>query len=138
MSVKTSRSGFQWKQEPVFFRSVGSLVKTADVASLFKMEGVLEPVPVDHRIEEGGGILGGTGAKSVQAQRVFVVFTVFAVFAAGVHFAEHQFPVEPLFFFVVVHRAAPPEILYLYRLVGVAGDDDGIAVSLSSLVDGVG
>ena len=66
------------------------------------------------------------------------VFTVFAVLAAGVHFAENQFPVVPLFLFVPVHGAAPTEVLHLYGKVFIPGDDDGIPVAFSCFVDGVG
>ena len=102
------------------------------------MQVVPEAVPADGGVKIFGSILGGAGAKAVEAQRVLIVFPVFAVLAAGVHLAEHQLPVVALFLFVVVHGTAPAEVLHLHGEVLVAGDDDGVAVAFPCFIDGVG
>ena len=116
----------------------GFFFQTALVATLFKMQIVPEAVPADGGIKEFRRVLGGTGAKAVQAQRILVVLTVLAILAAGVHLTEHQLPVVALFFFVVVHGTAAAKVLHFHAEVLVAGHKDGIAVPLSCLVDGVG
>ena len=95
--------------------SVGRLFfQAANVSALFKVQVVTKAVPADGGVKIFGSVLSGTGAKAVEAQRILVVFSVFAVLAAGVHFAEHQLPVIPLFLFVVIHGTAPAEVLHLH------------------------
>ena len=116
----------------------GLFFQAAHISALFKVQIIAEAVPADGGVKKLRSILGGAGAQAVQAQGVLIVFTVFTVFAAGIHLAEYQFPVEPLFFFVVVHRAAAAKVLYFHRKVLIPGDNYRIAVALSGLVDGVG
>ena len=116
----------------------GLLFQAALVATLFKMKVVAIPIPVDGGIEKLGGVLGGAGAKAVETQRILVVLAIFPVFAAGVHFAEHQLPVVALFLLVIVHRAAPAKVLHLYAEILIPGHQNGVAVTLPGLVDGVG
>ena len=113
-------------------------MKAPYIPAFFKMEIIPESVPADGRVEILGGVLGGAGAQSVEAQGILVVFSVLPVFAAGVHLTEHQLPVITLLLLVIVYRAASAEILYLHAQVLIAGDDDGIAVALPGLIDGVG
>ena len=115
----------------------GFLLHLALDATLFKMQIVTEAVSAHGHIKELGSILGGAGAQAIQTQRVLVVLTVFAVLAAGIHLTEHQLPVIALFFFVVVHGAAAAKVLHFHREVLVAGDDDGITVTLTGFVNGV-
>ena len=78
------------------------------------------------------------GAEAVQAEAVFIIFAgVVVVFAARVHLAEDQLPVVALLLLVPVHRAAAAEVLDLDAAVGVARDDDELAVALARLVNGV-
>ena len=114
-------------------------VETADVFALFKVKRIFFAVPVDGGVKVFGGILGGAGTKAVQAEGELIgVAVAAAVFAAGVQFTEHQLPVVALLCVVPVHRAAPAEVLHLDGAVGVAGDDDLVAVAAAGLVDGVG
>ena len=116
----------------------GLLFQAADVPALFKVKVVPVSVPADGGVKVFRGVLGGTGTQAVQAQGVLVVLPVFPVLAAGVHLAEHQFPIVALFLLVVVHGAATSEVLHLHAQILVAGDDDGVAVALPGLVDCVG
>ena len=109
-----------------------------DLAPL-KVELVLKAVPPDGDVHVAGGVLGGAGAQTVEAQRVFIVVTgEVIILAAGVQLAVHQFPVVALFLFVPVHRAAAAHILHLNRAVIVPRHSDDPAVALPGLVDGVG
>lgn len=65
MSVNTSLSGFQWKHEPVFFRSGGFLFQAALVSALFKVQIVPVAIPADGGVKKFRSILGGAGAKAV-------------------------------------------------------------------------
>ena len=116
----------------------GLLFQTADVLALFKVEGVFKAVAPDGGVEELGGILGGAGAQTVQAQRVLVVVALTAVLAAGVQLAEDQLPVILLLLLVPVHGTAAALVLHLNGVVGKAGDGDEIAVTLTGLINGVG
>ena len=121
------------------FAAVGGLFHLPGNFALFKVELVLKAVPMDDGVEPLGGVLGGAGAQAVETQGVFIVAAgVVLVLAAGVQLTEHQLPVILLFGFVPVHGAAAAEVLHLNGVVGVAGDNDRIAVALSGLVDGVG
>ena len=136
---KDLQIGLPMKQRAGFFAVGRLLFHVADDLAPLKVEGVFEIVAVDAGIKILRRILGGAGAQTVEAQGELVVVTgVVVVFAAGVHLAEHQFPVVALLFFVPVHRAAAPEILHLDAPVLIAGDDDQIAVPLAGFVDGVG
>ena len=115
----------------------GFLLQTTLISALFKVQIVAETIPADGGIKKFGSVLGGAGAQTVEAQAVLIVLAVFAVLAAGVHLAEHQFPVVALFLFVVVHGAAAAEVLHLHGEVFIPGDDDGVAMTLTRLVDGV-
>ena len=90
------------------------LFQAALVSALFKVQIVPIAVPADGGVKKLRSVLGGAGAEAVQAKGILIVFPVLPVFAAGVHFAEHQLPVVALFLFVVVHGAAPAEILHLH------------------------
>ena len=114
------------------------LFQAADISAPLKVQVVAAAIPADGGIEELRGVLGGTGAEAVEAQGILIVLPILAIFAAGVHLAENQLPVVAFFLFVVIHRAAPSKVLYLHAQVLVAGDDDGVAVALPRLVDGVG
>ena len=136
---KDLQIGLPMKQRTCLF-AVGRLpFQVADDLAPFKVEGILEIVAVDAGIEILRGVLRGAGAQAVETQgELVVVAGVVVVFAAGVHLAEHQFPVVALLLFVPVHRAAASEILHLDAPVLIAGDDDQIAVPLTGFVDGVG
>ena len=109
-----------------------------DLAPL-KVELVLKAVPPDGDVHVAGGVLGGAGTQTVEAQRVFIVVTVeVIILAAGVQLAVHQFPVVALFLFVPVHGTAPAHILHLNRAVIVPRQGNDPAVALPGLVDGVG
>ena len=109
-----------------------------DLAPL-KVELVLKAVPPDGDVHVAGGVLGGAGAQTVEAQRVFIVVTgEVIILAAGVQLTVHQFPVVALFLFVPIHRAAAAHILHLNRAVIVPRHSDDPAVALPGLVDGVG
>ena len=138
MSVKTSRSGFQRKMEPVFFPGLWAPCAGRPHFSLLKVEGVFEAVPPDGRVKIFAGILGGTGAKAVQAQGVLIVVPISAVLSAGVQLAEHQLPVVFLLLLIPVHRTAPSLVLHLDGLVQEPGDGDQTAVALPGLIDGIG
>ena len=114
------------------------LFQSPYIPALFKMQVVAESVPADHRVKILGSVLGRAGAQTIEAQGVFIVFPVLAVLTAGVHFAEDQLPVVALFFFVKVHRAAPSKVLNLNAQILVPGDQDGVAIPLPGLVNGVG
>ena len=116
----------------------GFLFQAALVSALFKVQIVPVAIPADGGVKKFRSILGGAGAEAVQAKGILIVFPVFPIFAAGVHFAEHQLPVVAFFLFVVVHGAAPAEILHFHAQIFVAGDNDGVAVAFPRLVDGVG
>ena len=116
----------------------GGLFQAADVPALLKMEVIPEAIPADGSVEILRGVLGGAGAQTVEAQRILIVLAVFAVLAAGVHLTEHQLPVIALLPLVIIHGTATAEILHLHAEVLVAGDDDGIAIALSGLINGVG
>lgn len=114
MSVKTSRSGFQWNSEPVFLRFGGLFLHLAVDLAPFEVEVIFEAVAEDPRIEILRGILRGAGAEAVQAEAVFIIFAgIVVVFAARVHLAEDQLPVVALLLLVPVHRAAAAEVLDL-------------------------
>ena len=117
----------------------GFLLHLAHDLALLEVEGVLEAVPVDDRVKVFAGVLGGAGAKAVEAQGILVVISL-AVFvlAAGVQLAEHQLPVIAALRLVPVHGAAPAEVLHLDGLVLIPGDDDEIAVAFPGFVDGIG
>ena len=51
MSVKTARSGFQRKTEPVALRSAGSFFHLADKLALFKMQRVFKSVTANDRVK---------------------------------------------------------------------------------------
>ena len=107
--------------------------------ALFEAQTVLVPVPPDGDVHILGGVLGGAGAQTVEAQGVFIVpALVVFVLAAGVQLAKDQLPVEALLRGVPVQRAAAAEILHLDGLVLKIGEGDEIAVTLPGLVDGVG
>ena len=116
----------------------GFFFQAAHISALFKVQIIPEAIPADGSVKKLRGVLGGAGAQAVQAQGVLVVLSVFPVFAAGIHFTEYQLPVEPLFLFVVVHRAATAKVLHFHRKVLIPGDNHRIAVTLSGFVDGVG
>ena len=102
------------------------------------MQIVTEAVTAHGHIKELGGVLCGTGAQTVEAQRILIVLTVLAILAAGVKLAEHQLPVVTLLLLVVIHRAAAAKVLHLDGKILVTGDDDGVTVTLTGFVDGVG
>ena len=105
----------------------------------FKVELILKAVPPDGDVHVAGGVLGGAGAQTIEAQRVFIVVTgEVIILAAGVQLTVHQFPVVALLLFVPVHRTAPAHVLHLNGAVGVPGDGDGPSVALPGLVNGVG
>ena len=65
-----------------------------DDLTLFEMQGIFKPVPADGHIEIPGGILGGAGTQTVEAQRIFVhTAGIVVVLAAGIQLTEYQFPV---------------------------------------------
>ena len=102
------------------------------------MQVIFEAVSEDPRVEILRGILRGAGAEAVQAEAVFIIFAgVVVVFAARVHLAEDQLPVVALLLLVPVHGAAAAEVLDLDAAVGVARDDDELAIALARLVNGV-
>ena len=114
-------------------------LQAADVLALFKMKAVLLAAAPDGHVHIPGGVLGGAGAKAVEAQGELIVLAVFVVvLAAGVQLAEHQLPVVAPLLLVPVHRAAAAHVLHLHRLVQKTGDGDETAVALPGLVDGVG
>ena len=103
------------------------------------MEAVLKAVPPDGHVHVAGGVLGGAGAQTVEAQGVLVVVAGgVVILAAGVKLAVHQLPVVSLLLFIPVHRAAPARVLHLDGAVRKAGEGDDPAVALPGLVDGVG
>ena len=107
--------------------------------ALLEAEAVFVPVPPHGHVHVLGGVLGGAGAQTVEAQGVLIVPAVVVfVLAAGVELAEHQLPVEALLRGVPVQGAAPAEVLHLDGLVLKIGEGDEIAVPLPCLVDGVG
>ena len=117
----------------------GRLFQFAHDLAPLKVELVLKAVPPDGDVHVAGGVLGGAGAQTVEAQRVFIVVTgEVIILAAGVQLTVHQFPVVALFLFVPVHRAAAAHILHLNRAVIVPRHSDDPAVALPGLVDGVG
>ena len=96
--------------------------QSADVFALFKVEGVFLPIPSNHRIKIAGGILGGTGAETIETQGVFIVLPfIVAVFAAGIELAEYQLPVIPLLRRVPIHRTAAAKVLHLNGVVEITG-----------------
>ncbi len=83
MSVKTSRSGFQRKLEPVLLPGVGLLVEPAHILPLLEVEGVLGPSRWMTASKYSAGVLGGAGAQAVEAQGILVVVAeVVVIFAA--------------------------------------------------------
>ena len=114
------------------------LFQAAHVPALFKMEIIPVAVPADGGVKEFRGVLGGAGAQAVQAQGILVVFAILTVFAAGVHLAEHQLPVVALLPFIVIHGAAPAEVLHFHAEVLIAGYNDSVTIALSGLINGVG
>ena len=116
----------------------GGLLHLPHQLAMLKVEVVAVAVPADHRVKVLRGVLGGAGAQAVETQGIFIVSAgVVLVLAAGVELAEHQLPVVPSLGLVPVHGAAPAEILHFDGVVEIAGDDDGVAVPLPRLVDGV-
>ena len=104
-----------------------------------EVEAVLKAVPPDGHVHVAGGILGGAGAQTVEAQGVLIVVAGgVVILATGVKLAVHQLPVIALLLFVPVHRAAPARVLHLDGAVRKAGEGDDPAVALPGLVDGVG
>ena len=102
-------------------------------------EMVFLPVPEDRHVHVLRGVLGGAGAKPVEAQGVLVALPlVLLELASRVHLAEDQLPVVSLLLGVPVHGAARAEVLHLHGAVQEPRDDDGVAASLLGLVDGVG
>ena len=126
------------KQRACLFPVCRFFFQSALISALFKVQIIAEAVTADGGVKKLRSVLGSARAKSVQAKGILIVFTVFAVLATGIHFTEHQLPVIALFFFIIVHGAAPSKVLHFHRKVFVAGDDDRIAVTFSCLVDGVG
>ena len=115
------------------------LVQPANVFALFKMQGIFIPVAAHLHIHIFRRILGSAGTKAVQAQRKLIVFArIGVVFTACIQLTKHQFPVEPLLFFVEIHRHTAAKILYFDRTVLVTGGHNALAVSLARLVNGVG
>ena len=102
------------------------------------MQVITEAIPAHRGIKKLRSVLGRAGTQTVQAQGIFIVLTVFAVLTTGIHLTEHQFPVIALFPFVIVHGTAAAKVLHLDAQVFVTGDDDGITMTLSSLIDGIG
>ncbi len=108
-----------------------------DVLPLFKVEVILEAVPENLHVHVFRGVLGGAGTQAVKAQGVFVI-PLGVILAPGVELAEDQLPVIALLLGVVVHRAAPTEVLDLDGAIGVLGEDNFFPVAGAGLVDGVG
>ena len=126
------------EQRAGLFAVGGLFLHLAVDLALFEVEVIFEAVSEDPRVEILRGILRGAGAEAVQAEAVFIIFAgVVVVFAARVHLAEDQLPVVALLLLVPVHRAAAAEVLDLDAAVGVARDDDELAIALARLVNGV-
>ena len=127
------------EQRAGFFAVGGLFLHLAVDLAPFEVEVIFEAVAEDPRIEILRGILRGAGAEAVETEGIFIVAAlVVAVFAAGVEFAEDEFPVVFLFLFIPVHGAAAAKILDLERVVEELRHDDRVAVALARLVDGVG
>ena len=126
------------EQRAGLFAVGGLFLHLAVDLALFEVEVIFEAVAEDPRVEILRGILRGAGAEAVQAEAVFIIFAgVVVVFAARVHLAEDQLPVVALLLLVPVHRAAAAEVLDLDAAIGVARDDDELAIALARLVNGV-
>ena len=110
----------------------------SDGLALFKMKLIFYPVSSDGDVHVLGCVLRRAGAESVKPQRVFVVSPVGVfVFAARVQLTENKLPVEALLIRVPVQRTAAAEVLHLDGLVLKVSECDGVAVTLSRLVDRV-
>ncbi len=122
----------------VFFLFEAGLGACA-VFALFKMQLIGIAVAANRDVHVFGGILCGTGAQTVQAERKLIVFAVIClVFAACIQLTEYQLPVVALFIGIKIHRNAAPVILHLNGMIGISGDDDFAAVALARLIDGIG
>ena len=121
-----------------FFVVYRLFVEVSHIFALFKMKLVFKAVAVNDRVEVFARVLGCAGAETVESERVFVVFAlVVFVLAAGVKLTENQLPVETLFVFVPVDRAAAAEVFHLDGLVKIACERYNVAMALARLVDGV-
>ena len=103
------------------------------------MEIVAISVPINFRIKILRGILCRTGTQSVESQWKLIAFPVVGVvLSACVQFAENQFPVVPLFLWVVVNRNSSSKILHLDRVVPITGQDNFVSKPFSGFIDWVG
>ena len=115
------------------------LLQLANNLAPLKVETVFKTIPPDGDIHVAGGVLGGAGAQTIQAQGILIIVAGdIVILAAGVQLAVHQLPVVPLLFLVPVHRAAPAQIFHFNGAVGVPGDGNGFAMAFPGLVNGVG
>ena len=121
----------------VLFRRL--LHQTADIFTLFKMQLIAHAVAINDCIHKFGGILGCTGAQTVQAQAEFIVFAcIILIFAACVQLTKHQLPVEAILLGVIIHRNPPAMIAHENGIILETGNLNLFAVALSRLINGIG
>ena len=114
-------------------------VEAPYVFALFKVQGIPAAAAANVYVHVFRSILGGAEPQAIEAQGILIAAPLgVVVLTAGVHLAEHQLPVVALLLLVKIHGNAPAEILHLYRMVLIAGDDNLFAKALPGLVDGVG
>ena len=120
-------------------RAYGELLTFfADYLALLEVQLIFFTVTPDGDIHVFRGVLRCARAEAVKTERVFVVLTlVVRILAACVQLAENELPVKALLICVPVDRASSSEVLDLYRFIGIAGQRYEIAVTLTSLVNGV-
>ena len=110
----------------------------ADLA-LLEVQLIFVPVAPDGHVHVFRRILRGAGSQTVEAEGIFIVAAVGVfVFAAGVQLAENQLPVIALLDRVPVHGTAAAGVLDLNGLVLIICQRYEAAVTLASLVNGVG
>ena len=88
--------------------------------------------------DEGFACATGINAKTYNTIIAVITAVVIVIFAACVHFAEKQLPVVLVLLGVKVNGNAATKVLYLDRHIGIAGNDNLIAVTLTGFVNRVG
>ena len=113
--------------------------RIGDVFALAELKLIHEAVTTRDDRHIFGSILGGAGAQTVEAQRVFVgLAAIVLIFTAGIHLAIDQLPVIALLFLVIIQRYTAAKVLDLDGLVQIAGHVDDVAEAFAGFVDGVG
>ncbi|EJX07188.1 hypothetical protein EVA_04701 [gut metagenome] len=84
------------------------------------------------------GILGGTKAQTVQAQRIFIVVFTGCKFASGIHLTKKQFPVVALLLLVIIHRQATTTVFNLHAAVFETSQGNFVSIALTGFIDRIG